>query len=38
MIGDVLWSLLWIAVGLVISPLVFPLIDRGMRWLKARRR
>jgi hypothetical protein len=30
--------LLCIGIGLVIAPLIFPLIDQGMRWLKQRRR
>ena len=38
MIGSVLWSLFCVAIGVFIIPLVWPLIDRGMRWLKSRRR
>jgi hypothetical protein len=34
---SVLWSFLCVCIGLIISPLVFPLIDQGMRWLKKRR-
>lgn len=35
---SMLWSLFCVAIGLVIAPLVFPLIDKAMRWLKSRRR
>jgi hypothetical protein len=35
---DVLWSLACVVIGLLITPLVWPQIDRGMRWLKIRRK
>jgi hypothetical protein len=38
MIGGILWSLLWIAIGLILAPVVYPWIDAAMKWLKARRR
>ncbi len=35
---DVLWSVACVIIGVLIYPLVMPLVDDAMRYLKSRRR